>query len=378
MISLCKECASRFEKPWRSSAELCQSSPQRCEFPIGECSICGGKIAKMGELAEKGALLVGGDWDSFSVSTTIPTKVLAAEEKAFDYSPGESIKTFANRYFSEKVAAISGRKYAPAGGDGRIMFDFRSFTARREVEPLLFFGRYKKLKEGLSQTKWDCRKCGGRGCERCGGAGRMYRSVEEIIGEPFVKKTKGSFCMHASGREDVDVVNTAGRPFVLEITHPEVRKFDLGEVREEIASGGEVEVSDLQKVGRGDVELVADSHFPKTYRAWIEVEGGATKKDLERIAGFSEMLKQQTPNRVMHRRADKVRERHAKVVLAEMDDKLVMADILADAGTYIKELIGGDEGRTQPSFASLLGKGCACKRLAVVKIEDGFLDLVLG
>jgi tRNA pseudouridine synthase 10 len=361
MITLCKECSSRFEKP----------------FPIGECSICGGKIAKMGELAEKGALLVGGDWDSFSVSTTIPRGVLAAEEKAFDYSPGESIKTFANRFFSEKVAAISGRKYEPSGGDGRIMFDFRSFTARREPEPLFFFGRYKKLKEGLSQTKWDCRECGGRGCERCGGEGRMYRSVEEIIGEPFVKKIGGTFCMHASGREDVDVVNLAGRPFVLEISHPDARKVDLEEVGKDIASGGEVEVSDLRRVGRGGVELVADSHFPKTYRAWIEVEGGATTEDLEGIAGFSEMLKQQTPNRVMHRRADKIRERHAKVVSAGMDGEFIIADILADAGTYIKELISGDEGRTEPSFSSLLGKGCACKRLAVVKIEDEFLDLVL-
>lgn len=362
MIPLCRECASRFEK----------------EFPVGECSICGGKIAGLGELAEKGALLVGGDWDSFSVSTTIPRGVLAAEERAFDYSPGESIKTFANRYFSERVAEISGRKYDPSGGDGRIMFDLRSFTARREAEPLFFFGRYKKLKGGLSQTKWDCKKCGGRGCERCGGEGRMYRSVEEIIGEAFVKRTGGTFCMHASGREDVDVVNPAGRPFVLEIANPKTRKPCLEEIAKEIAAGGEVEALDLKKVGRGAVELVADSHFPKTYRAWIEVEGGAREEDLRKIACFSHLLRQQTPNRVLHRRADKVRERHAKVLNAEMDGGLIAADILADAGTYIKELISGDGGRTEPSFSSILGKGCACRKLAVARIEDGFLGLVLG
>ncbi|HNT60989.1 MAG TPA: tRNA pseudouridine(54/55) synthase Pus10 [Candidatus Bilamarchaeaceae archaeon] len=363
MLQLCKECASRFEKD---------------VFAIGECSICGGKVARFGELAERGALLVGGDWGSFSVSTTIPKGVLAAEEKAFDYSPGESIKTFANRYFSERVAAISERKYDPSGGDGRIMFDFRSFTARREAEPLFFFGRYKKLKEGLSQTKWDCGKCFGRGCERCAGEGRMYRSVEEIIGGPFVKRVGGAFCMHASGREDVDVVNTAGRPFVLEISNPEARKVDLEGARGEISLGGEVEVSDLKRVGRGAVELVADSHFPKTYRAWIEVAGGAGEGDLERIAGFSHMLKQQTPNRVVHRRADKIRERRAEVVRAEIADGMVVADILADAGTYIKELVSGDGGRTEPSFSSLLGKGCICKKLEVVEIEDDFLRLVLG
>ncbi len=363
MITLCAECASRFEKE---------------VFAIGECAICGGKVARFGELAEKGALLVGGDWDSFSVSTTVPRSVLAAEERAFDYSVGESIKTYANRFFSERVASISGRRYEPAGGDGRIMFDFRSFTVRREPEPLFFFGRYKKLKAGLSQTIWHCRKCRGRGCERCEGLGKMYRSVEEIIGEPFVKRTKGSFCMHASGREDVDVTNTAGRPFVLEISNPDARKLDLEAIGKEIAAGGEVEVSDLRRVRRGDVELVADSHFPKTYKAWVKMEGGASEGDLEKLRRFSHLLKQRTPLRVEHRRADKVRERKAEVVDAHIEDGQIVADVRADAGTYIKELVSGDEGRTVPSFSSVLGKACSCEKLAVIKIEDDFLRLVLG
>lgn len=363
MITLCAECASRFEKD---------------VFSIGECAICGGKVARLGELAEKGALLIGGDWDSFSVSTTVPRGVLAAEERAFDCSPGEGIKTFANRYFSERVASISGRKYDPSGGDGRIMFDFRSLTVRREPEPLFFFGRYKKLKAGLSQTVWHCRKCSGRGCERCAGLGKMYRSVEEIIGEPFVKRSGGTFCMHASGREDVDVTNTAGRPFVLEISNPDARKPDLEEIGKEIEAGGEVEVSDLKRVGRGAVELVADSHFPKTYRAWVAVEGGASEADLDRLRGFSHILKQRTPVRVEHRRADKIRERKAEVVGARIEEGLIVADVRADAGTYIKELASGDGGRTVPSFSSVLGKACSCERLAVIRIEDEFLSLVLG
>jgi tRNA pseudouridine synthase 10 len=362
MIPLCGECASRFEK----------------EFPIGECAICGGKLAGLGALAKEGASLIGEDWDSFSVSTSISKKVLATEERAFDFCAGESIKTFMNRELSNKVAELSGKEYDASGGDGRLLFDFRSWTVRKEAEPLFFFGRYRKLKEGLSQTIWHCRECRGRGCKRCEGKGVMYRSVEEIIALPFEKRVGGKGTMHASGREDVDVLNLGGRPFVLQVSNPERRKADLEEVAEEINAGGEVEALDLKKVKRGDVELVADSHFPKTYRAWVEVEGGASEVDLGKLGGFDEVLEQRTPERVAHRRSDLVRKRRAEVVRAEIQDGLIVADVRADAGTYIKELVHGDGGRTVPSFSSLLGKKCGCAKLWVMKIEDEFLRLVLG
>jgi tRNA U54 and U55 pseudouridine synthase Pus10 len=48
-------------------------------------------------------------------------------------------------------------------------------------------------------------------------------------------------------------------------------------------------------------------------------------------------------------------------------------DIHAAAGTYIKELVSGDDGRTQPSFAGLLGVPMRVEALDVVGVGDPFV-----
>jgi len=44
-------------------------------------------------------------------------------------------------------------------------------------------------------------------------------------------------------------------------------------------------------------------------------------------------------------------------------------EIHGEGGLYIKELISGDEGRTEPSLAGLLGVGAEVTALDVVAVE---------
>jgi len=70
-------------------------------------------------------------------------------------------------------------------------------------------------------------------------------------------------------------------------------------------------------------------------------------------------LEQQTPKRVSHRRADKNRKR--KVVSIDnvlVEDNEVQFSVRCEAGTYVKELVHSDEGRTVPSVAGVLGSTC--------------------
>jgi tRNA pseudouridine synthase 10 len=368
---LCKECASRFSSKFPSAKE-------------GECHICGGALSKLPELLEKAKSQMKEEWKTFSLSTAIPKKMLAKEEEVWDYSKGESLKSWLNFTLSKALEKSTKKDYRPNGADGRIIIDFNSLTAVNAFEPIFIFGRYKKLQAGLCQSRWECAECGGRGCAACKGEGRNYESIEEIIGDSFRSQTDGKYYLHASGREDVDVLNFAGRPFVLEIKSPKTSVVDIQAAADKINSGGKVEVLDLKRVSPGAVELVADSHFPKTYRAWIEDANPADEKehftrgDLSKLLKFDNILDQRTPLRVSHRRADKIRQRRAQVTSASLEEGKLVVDIRADAGTYIKELIHGDQGRTNPSFSSLLGKKCICTRLDVIKIEDDFLKLLLG
>ena len=83
----------------------------------------------------------------------------------------------------------------------------------------------------------------------------------------------------------------------------------------------------------------------------------------------NKFIKQETPLRVSHRRALKVREKK----VYKIDSKYIKPDLFefiidVQGGTYIKELIHGDEGRTIPSFAEIFEIPMKCKELDVLKI----------
>jgi tRNA pseudouridine synthase 10 len=60
-------------------------------------------------------------------------------------------------------------------------------------------------------------------------------------------------------------------------------------------------------------------------------------------------IKQQTPLRVLHRRADLIREKYIyEVKVKKVSLKRAELEIRCQGGLYVKELVSGDEGRTTP------------------------------
>ena len=364
--------------------QLCQScnSANGSSFALGQCHLCNGKAMETDRMIEESAALLSKEEAaSFSISTSIPKEWLVREEDVWDIGMrnARSVKDQLNRKISSALQRASSLPYN-ADGDCRLVFDYQNCTVRLERNELFIFGRYRKLVVGLSQSRWLCAKCEGKGCKACEGKGKNYESVEERIGEPVKRAAEAAdYVLHASGREDVDATNTAGRAFVLEIKNPKKRKFDLDSLAGEIAATKEVSVSDLMVVRRSDVELVTESHFDKEYEAEVEFGKELAEKDTEAIGSLSGItILQQTPKRVAHRRANLVRHRKVKSLAVERSGgKSATIKIMAEAGTYIKELISGDGGRTKPSIAELLGTTAECRKLNVSKIDDGFLDFIL-
>lgn len=86
-------------------------------------------------------------------------------------------------------------------------------------------------------------------------------------------------------------------------------------------------------------------------------------------------LAQRTPERVAHRRADKIRKRKvmqtsgAKVEVGKDGRMYGEFSLRCESGTYVKETIHGDGGRTQPSVSSLIGALCTVEWLDVADIH---------
>jgi tRNA pseudouridine synthase 10 len=242
-------------------------------------------------------------------------------------------------------------------------------------------GRYRKLTRDLPQTIFWCPKCKGhprrrRGCEQCEGYGKLTRdSVQELIawvvGKAFSTR-KHKF--HGAGREDMDVrMLGRGRPFVLELIDPKVTEVDLAacEALVNDRNEGRLELEGLHWTEKERVRALKEGKFAKRYRALVAVEGEVTAEALAGLVGRHVQLQQQTPTRVVHRRADKVRERWIEFeTLERVDDDHFEAVIVSEHGTYLKEAISGEKERTTPNLAGLLGVSARCAELDVLAILD--------
>jgi tRNA pseudouridine synthase 10 len=200
-------------------------------------------------------------------------------------------------------------------------------------------------------------------------------SVEELISPPVLKAAVGTESkFHGAGREDIDVrMLGSGRPFVLEIKEPLNRDLDLQSLESEINKNcqGKVEVLNLKKSNkerRGTIKTSSTKTY-KTYLAHVELDAAINTSDLEVLTSLN-LIEQRTPIRVSHRRADKIRKRQVKqLTFTKVDKKTLELKIECEGGLYIKELISGDDGRTQPSVSSLLGIPARCVQLDVLEVN---------
>ena len=348
------------------------------------------------------------------------------------------------------------------------LIDVLTLTVELDIRSHYVYGRYRKLARGIPQTKWPCRSCKGRGCQKCDQTGLQYQSsVQGLIGDPLLEIFGSKeHAFHGMGREDIDVRCLGrGRPFVIEMKRPMKREVDSEMIMKLIneAAGGQLEVSDMRPSNRSEVVRVKDTPAEKSYTNLYRIEpltqteldvltqvlevpknnqdrnrrrrdhhrgkkrelksepepeidystlkkaeltalceerglakSGTKDVLVERLVNNQEeklplpdqdyvleimeklqgcTLAQRTPERVAHRRADKIRKR--KVIETSNPSVTIDSDgvmhaefsLRCESGTYVKETVHGDGGRTQPSIASLIKAKCTVEWLDVADIH---------
>ena len=266
---------------------------------------------------------------------------------------------------ANKVPGISWVKERP---EVMILFDTLTLGVNVDIRAMFLYGRYRKLERGIPQTRWPCRACRGRegGCDSCNGTGLQYpNSIQSLVCEPLVELAQAkSDAFHGMGREDIDVRCVGnGRPFVAELKSPNRRTLDLEKLMKQInkAAENKIEVVGLRYSNRAEVSRIKETKAEKSYTIRFTCEHGLDEDEVStRIQSLSgQILEQQTPQRVSHRRADKVRKRKViSIDNIQVDDGEVEFDVRCESGTYVKELVHSDEGRTNPSIAGVLEADC--------------------
>ncbi|MCL1983916.1 MAG: tRNA pseudouridine(54/55) synthase Pus10, partial [Methanomassiliicoccaceae archaeon] len=102
-------------------------------------------------------------------------------------------------------------------------------------------------------------------------------------------------------------------------------------------------------------------------------DGKVNKERVNEVArSFKNLcIDQRTPLRVEHRRADLVRKREILWVEADwIDENTFDLTLETESGTYVKEFVSGDDGRSRPNFSEVLGLQCRVETLDVLAIND--------
>ncbi|HKJ58435.1 MAG TPA: tRNA pseudouridine(54/55) synthase Pus10, partial [Halobacteriales archaeon] len=167
---------------------------------------------------------------------------------------------------------------------------------------------------------------------------------------------------------------------VVEVENPTDRFPDVAALESVVndRAAGKAEVEGLALATYEMVERVKELPATKTYRASVRfaesVESVSLADALEALSGAT--IEQLTPERVSHRRADKVRTREVFSIEGELDGdegdddgRTATVTVHGEGGLYIKELLHGDGGRTEPSLAGLLGVDVEVTALDVISVE---------
>lgn len=186
-----------------------------------------------------------------------------------------------------------------------------------------------------------------------------------------------------------------GRPFYLEILDPKKTNFtpnDFRTLEQNINASGFIKVRDLQVVHRSELGKIkqGEESKKKEYNALCVCKNAITQEHIDKINNLNEItLWQKTPIRVLHRRPLAVRQRKiykinakkvagacgrkfsAKIVLGLFADweNWFEFNVVTQAGTYVKEFVHGDFGRTKPSLGDLIGAEVDILALDVISID---------
>ncbi|RLJ07589.1 MAG: tRNA pseudouridine(54/55) synthase Pus10 [Candidatus Aenigmatarchaeota archaeon] len=329
------------------------------EKPLkGKCEICGGFFQELDKWSEKIIKETRGiEFESFVIGTVMSSELIRKEESLWEETGieyCESFKAEANREIGKKMEKKLGKKADKQNPTLTIILDLEEKKIRLEIKPVFIYGEYQKLVRGIPQTKWD----------------KYPITVEDIIAECALKRIPGdSHAFHGCGREDIDARCLDWRPFVFEIKNPKKRHTDLKSLENEINKSKKIKVRDLVFCDKNKVIEVKSAKPDKTYRVLAEFEKPV--KNLEKLKTLKGIIiKQRTPSRVLHRRADKLREKRVKNIKWKViTNKKCEFIIRAEAGLYIKELITGDKGRTKPSVSEILENPAKVLELDVIKIH---------
>ncbi len=322
-----------------------------------KCVVCENIFDNLSKISDKILkTLKPMDFGTFLVGVKMSDSLVMNEESLWERTGvkySEPIKSEISRELGKVIAEKTGIKVGPSKPDILIIFDIQNGVTDIFSNPLFVYGEYKKFVRGLPQTK----------------SPRYKKTIQDVIAKPFMKFTlASSSVLHALGREDKEAKCLVWRPFVLELKQPIKRRIDFKTVNKEINVRKGVKVRGLRISDKKEVSLLKSKRPYKVYRVVVDFERKVEKVgNVRKLVG---VVKQGTPRMVLPSKPDKVKDKKVKSIKwKRINNKRYRFEIKTESGLYLKELVSGDSGRTNPSISKVLGNKAKVREFDLIGLE---------
>lgn len=244
--------------------------------------------------------------------------------------------------------------------------------------PLYITGRYYKRSRRVSNTRFM----------------RGQRAISSVEKElltavaPEIRCSEKKFI--SAGREDMDVrMIGSGRPFCITLLNPLPNDDDehVPKSNEEFAESFNCFLPENRaiecdnNVSASDLKItclqpdVTPKH-EKCYRCIVSCSRNISEENLANLDNVKDLIiNQKTPSRVSHRRIMIVRQKTViSMSYKQICPRFFILNLKTSKGTYIKEFVNSDFGRTKPSLGDILDPErpveCQLLQLDVVFVSE--------
>lgn len=321
---------------------------------VKKCYICGNKLdVLINELTVKCLdLLKDREFKSLLIGVE-KNSIYEEKEKEVASMLGldswESVRREIKREVGKRLHLITNTEPDFREPDVLLVLNLDTQEVKVRSSHIFLKGYYLKLGRHISQRWWYSKN-----------GSLRYKASIEGVAEKLVSVFLGdSVLIHAAGREDSDArMLGSGRPLIIEVVNPRKREFRLEKVNDALRDEWvKIKIHDISSPE--ELEEVKKARKPKIYRVVAYVPEGLSEEELKKVEVelSNTVVYQKTPRRVLKRKKDVLRRRRIHTLITRMLSRhLIELVIVCESGLYVKEVITGDEGRTNPSVSSLLGK----------------------
>lgn len=328
-----------------------------------DCFICRGLMKSSGDLA---AMVVKEarryEFDTFAIGLSMPEGIQEREDElrsSLKIKGRETVKVQLSNIIGHEASKALGKKIRKEKPDLTLIVDLKGGRVSAFSRPLFFYGRYTKP-AGISQRRELCPGCGGRGCDKCGGAGfRRAPSVEKVLRKEFADCGAQGMVFTWIGSEDRDsVVLPPGRPFLVELKNPVARRLPkrfAAKVR-----GGRVTVS-------GGMLLPSRPAKLPSFRFRTRIIAKASVEvSKESLAELRKSFRDTTVR--FNRPYDKATFKRVSGLRARAAGRAITIDVELDGGLPVKRFVSGE--LVSPSVSEVLKAEVRCQKFDIRRVIE--------